>query len=96
MRITKEILASKILKYLNRQISSDDFAIWAENAMLENDYQDEYFDEISNALSKIGLINVENFKLPIAFYLNTLKNIDYKTIFGLEPDSVKSNEFEYS
>jgi len=96
MKITKELLASKILEYLNRHLSADDFAKWAENAMIENSYQTEYFSEISEALAKIGLINVKGFELPIAFYLNLLSKLDYFTVFGLEPATEKVKELVYA
>ena len=96
MKISKEVLAGKILEYLNRRISANELATWAETAMIESNYQEEYFDEISEALAKIGLINVESFELPIAFYLNILVKLDYLTVFGLEPVIDKSNELVYA
>jgi len=38
MKITKELLAGKILEYLNRRIAANDLAVWAEDAMIESDY----------------------------------------------------------
>jgi len=96
MEITKEILASKILEYLNRKIPANDLALWAENAMLDGNYQNEYFSEISDTLAKIGLINVKSFELPIAFYLNILIKLDYLAVFGLEPKIERKNELVYA
>jgi hypothetical protein len=96
MEITKEILATKILEYLNRKTTSEELAKWAEDAMLEETYQEEYFNEISDALARIGLINVKSFELPISFYLNILINLDYYTVFGLEPTVNKPTEFKYA
>lgn len=96
MKITKEILASKILEYLNRKITANDLATWAETAMIDSDYQKEYFNEISEALAQIGLINVKSFELPIAFYLNILIKLDYLTIFGLQPTNMRKNDLIYA
>ncbi len=96
MEITKEILASKILEYLNRKIPANDLVLWAENAMLDGNYQNEYFSEISDTLAKIGLINVKSFELPIAFYLNILIKLDYLAVFGLEPKIERKNELVYA
>ncbi len=96
MKITKELLAKKILEYLNRKITSDELAEWAENVMIESDYQSEYFSIISETLAKIGLINVKSFELPIAFYLNILVKLDFFTVFGLEPATEKVKEFVYA
>lgn len=96
MKITKEILASKILEYLNRKITANDLATWAETAMIDSDYQKEYFNEISEALAQIGLINVKSFELPIAFFLNILIKLDYLTIFGLQPKTMRKNDLIYA
>ncbi|MDI9313043.1 MAG: hypothetical protein QM535_22725 [Limnohabitans sp.] len=96
MKINKELLASKILEYLNRRLSAKELAVWAEDAMVEGDYQEEYFSIISEALAAIGTIDVKGFELPIAFYLNILIKLDYLTIFGLEPQTVKLNELVYA
>mgnify|MGYP000378818431 CR=1 FL=1 len=96
MKITKELLAGKILEYLNRRIAANDLAVWAEDAMIESDYQDEYFTEIAETVAKIGLMNVKGFELPIAFFLNVLIKLDYLTIFGLEPATEKVNALIYA
>ena len=96
MEITKEILAHKILEYLNRRITAKDLAVWAEDAMVESDYQEKYFSIIADALAAIGAIDVKGFELPIAFYLNVLMKLDYLTIFGLEPKTEQINELIYA
>ena len=60
--------------------------------MLEGNYEEDYFDEISEALSKIGLLDVENFERPVNYFLKVLKKLNYNTIFGIEPSF--SDEFE--
>lgn len=95
MELTKEMLAEKIIKFLNRHISSEEFASWAETAMIENDYEEAYFNEISNILAKIGVVNVKGFELPVAFYLNSLVKLNYQTVFNLKPKRQKVKEFAY-
>lgn len=95
MRVTKDILANKILEFLNRRISIDQFANWAENAMIEGDYEEEYFDVISDLLPKIGVVNVKGFELPIAFYLNALIQLKFHAVFGLCPSVEQKQEFVY-
>ncbi|MDX1939903.1 MAG: hypothetical protein SFU99_05080 [Saprospiraceae bacterium] len=96
MQITRELLAGKILEYLNRRIAAEDLAVWAEDAMIESDYQEEYFTEIAEGLAKIGVMNVKSFELPVAFFLNLLIKLDYLTIFGLEPAIEKGKELIYA
>jgi hypothetical protein len=94
MQVTKELLAGKIVEYLNRRLTANDLAVWAEDAMLESDYQEPYFMEIAEALAKIGLMNVNGFELPIAYFLNLLIQLDYRTVFSVEPGIEK--EFMYA
>ncbi len=96
MYVSKELLANKIVEYLNRSLSAKNLAVWAEDAMVEGDYEEEYFSIISEALAAIGSIDVKGFELPIAYYLNTLVKLDYSTIFGLEPKTESKNEFVYA
>jgi len=96
MKITKEILAHKILEYLNRRVTAKEIAFWAEDAMVEGDYQEKYFSIIADAIAAIGAIDVKGFELPISFYLNILIKLDYLTIFGLEPKTEQINELIYA
>ena len=95
MKVTKDILASKILNFLNKRILVEEFANWAETAMIESNYEEKFFDEISEILSKIGVINVKGFELSIAFYLNSLIKLNFHTVFGLKPMHKKTEEFVY-
>ena len=96
MQITKDLLCGKIIAYLNRRISIKIIVDWAETAMIESDYEEKYFEEIADTLAKIGLIDVKNFELPIAFYLNTLAKFKYKIVFGLEPEMEEKSELIYA
>ena len=85
MIITRDILATKILAFLNLTISPKEIAEWAENAMLNAEYEEVYFDVISDALAKVGLVNVESFEIPISEFLTILQKLNYSIIFGLNP-----------
>jgi len=95
MIITKEILTDKIITFLNHEIQDTEFAIWAENAMLNDEYEEKYFDTISDALSRIGVINVKSFELKVADFLNILINLEYMPTFGRKPYQNKKEKFMY-
>lgn len=63
MTTTKHILAEKIREYLDKKISANDLAEWAEDVMVEADIEDNGIDLISETLTSIGLINVKGFEM---------------------------------
>ncbi len=95
MKIKNRYLANKILDFLNKKIDVDELVNWAENAMIEGDYQDKYFEEISNGLAKIGVINVKGFELSIADYLNILVKLDYIPKFYIENRNENDEKINY-
>lgn len=76
--ITRNLVVEKINKYLNHSISKAQLIDWAENALNDEDFEEKYFDQISEALKKIGLADVNNFDLVWEDYENILKSLDYK------------------
>ncbi len=97
MKIIKDVLARKIVAHLKRNISVEEFTNWEETAMIESDYQEEYFDEIAEIIAKIGVINVEGFELSVVYYLNSLLRLNFQTVFGLKPanEATKEEKFSY-
>lgn len=61
--ITRDIVAVKINNFLTHKISKEELVDWAEKALNDSDFEEEYFEQINSAVSKIGLSNVKNFDL---------------------------------
>jgi hypothetical protein len=76
--ITRNQVVEKINKYLNHTISKAQLIGWAESALNDEDFEEKYFDQINEALKKIGLADVNNFDLVWEDYENILKSLDYK------------------
>ena len=76
--ITRNLVVEKINKYLNHLITKKHLIDWAENALRDEDFEEKYFDQINEALKKIGLADVNNFDLVWEDYENILKSLDYK------------------
>ena len=75
MKITKKDVAEKILSYLKHDISIDDLVHWAENALMEGEFEEENFEIINDIVSRIGLADVKAFGLmweDCEKYLNML------------------------
>ncbi len=50
--LTKNILIEKILAFLTRELTADELTVWAEYSILEGDYEESYFDVISDSLHR--------------------------------------------
>ena len=75
--ITRHIIAVKINDYLTHKISREELIDWAENALMETVYEEEYFEQINAAVAKIGSANVKNFELFLEDYESILNSLGY-------------------
>lgn len=63
MSVTREILAEKIIKYLNREINLSELIDWSEKMICEADFEDGNVELIRGILGHIGLSDVKEFGL---------------------------------
>ena len=63
MLITKEIVAGKIAAYLRREISLAELVDWAENAMLDGQFDSESIDVGPAVVARLGVADVRAFGL---------------------------------
>lgn len=63
MKINKKMVFDKIQKYLNHEITIEGLVDWAENAIMEAEFDDQDFDLILKIVSRIGLADVKAFGL---------------------------------
>jgi len=75
MQVTNHILSEKINQYLEEKLSNTDLAHWAEDVMVDGDYQEEYFDTIADAISSIASIDVKGFELSNEFFYEILEKL---------------------
>ncbi len=61
--VTKQLLASKLLAYLQHNMSLSDLVDWAEQSLMNGSYQDDEKHTIRNTLSQLGLADVKAFGL---------------------------------
>lgn len=77
MPLTREVVAHQLAAYLHHQISLDDLVAWANSAMMEDDFEEEYFDAIRNAVARLGLADVRAFGLTWEDCESILKRLGY-------------------
>ncbi len=61
--ITKKVVAEKIIQYLQNKLSLAYLIAWAENAIMDEDFDEKDSDLLMEILSKIGLADVKLFGL---------------------------------
>ena len=63
MPLTCKAIAHKLAPYLHHEISLDELVAWANAAMMEDDFEEAYYDAIRDAIARLGLADVRAFGL---------------------------------
>ena len=77
MQITQKQVANQLQAFLDRRINLHVLAKWCKDAMMEGEFEEAHFDQLREAVSRIGLADVEGFGLSrtdFTSYLNACKN----------------------
>ncbi|WPP48350.1 hypothetical protein [Catalinimonas niigatensis] len=90
MIIQRETIAENILQYLKQQISLQELVDWAEHAVMEGEFEDQYFDQIHEVVSKIGLADVAAFGLSLQDCEQLLRTIGYKANIQVQLQSLNA------
>jgi hypothetical protein len=61
--ITRREVANKLTDYLQHRLTLQELVNWAEQAMMEEEFEEEYFDLLRDIISRLGLADVERFSL---------------------------------
>lgn len=63
MKITKKAISEKVLEYLQHQIKLEKMVDWAENIIMNNDFEDDNEHAVRNILARIASADVKAFGL---------------------------------
>ena len=63
MQLTREAVAHKLAAYFHHEISLTELMAWAITAMMEDDFEEAYYDAIRDAGAHLGLADVQVFGL---------------------------------
>jgi cobyrinic acid a,c-diamide synthase len=61
--ITKQMVIEKISQYLHHHISLEELVDWAESGMLNEPFDERYYNEIRAAVARLGVADVRTFGL---------------------------------
>jgi hypothetical protein len=61
MKITRKDVARKISDYLHHKITLPELVNWAENMMMEADFESHDFEAVRYVVSRLGLADTKEF-----------------------------------
>jgi hypothetical protein len=76
--ITHKDVANRLIAYLLHNISLGELVNWAEKAMMEEDFEEEYFDTIKEIVGRLGVADVITFGLTWEDCERYLDRLGYK------------------
>jgi hypothetical protein len=77
MLITKQMVAEKIAAYLRREIALAQLVDWAENAMMDGQFDDESLDVAPAVVARLGVADVRAFGLEWQDCERMLRTLSY-------------------
>jgi hypothetical protein len=79
MIVTRQQVAQKLTGYLRNQLSLEELIDWAEQVMLDGDFEPENYALLRDIVSRIGLADVRAFGLTWGDCQDFLSRLGYET-----------------
>lgn len=76
--ITKKIIGHQLLAYLQHRLTLDELTAWAENVLMDGNYDDDEKHTLRHALAKLGLADVKAFGLEWKDCESIMKSLGYR------------------
>ncbi|HKZ84340.1 MAG TPA: hypothetical protein VJ793_11860 [Anaerolineae bacterium] len=76
--ITRSVLQTKLLEYLNRQLTLTELVNWAENVMMEGEIDEADNDLLVDIIARLGLADVREFGLSWDDCYEFLERLGYR------------------
>lgn len=77
MLITKQTVAEKLAAYLHHDITVAQLVDWAENTIMEGEFEDRSTSVLSSVVSRLGVADVRAFGLTWEDCEQLLKQLGY-------------------
>ena len=61
--ITRQVVAEKLTAYLQHRIRLEEVVDWAEQVMMDGEFEGKDFDILRDIISRVGLADVKEFGL---------------------------------
>jgi hypothetical protein len=76
--ITRHKAAQKLVDYLSHRLSLPELVDWAETSMMEDDFEEKYFDTLIDITSHLGLADVKAFGITWEDCETFMRRLGYK------------------
>lgn len=84
MKITRHIVAEKLIAYLRGKISQTELVDWAERAVMDTEFDEEDIDMLSDIVARLGLADVADFGLRWEDCESFLRKLGYRARVEVE------------
>ena len=91
IKISRKDVAKKIIDFLQHRITINELVDWAENMMLEADFEEENFETIRDIISKLGLADVKAFGLTWEDSDSFLQRLGYQAQIIIKENSMMAS-----
>ena len=78
MILTRQIAAQRLIAYLQHDLTSAQLVDWAENAIIEGEFEEEHCELLRDIISRIGLADVRAFGLTWEDCEDFLSRLGYR------------------
>jgi hypothetical protein len=79
MVITKQIVADRIAAYLHHEITLEQLVDWAEDALMEGEFDERDVDALRTVIARLGVADVRAFGLTWEDCEQALGQLGYST-----------------
>ncbi len=76
--VNREQLVAQLKDYLHHRLSLEELVDWAEEAMREEDFEEAHFEQLRDAISRLGLADVRAFGLTWGDCEEMLERLGYR------------------
>lgn len=77
--ITRDVLASRLKDYLQHRLTRTELVDWAEQAMMDGEFDERDLDTIRDITSRLGLADVREFGLTWEDCEGYLERLGFET-----------------
>lgn len=78
MNVTRKTVADKLTAYLHGSLSQSELVNWAENTMMDANFEEHDVDLLADIVGRLGLADVAEFGLRWEDCENFLRKLGYR------------------
>jgi hypothetical protein len=83
--VTRQVVQNKLLAYLNRDITLNELVDWAENMIMDGEFDEPDVDMLTSIVAHLGLADVREFGLSWDDVRQFLERLGYRVQVSATP-----------